>query len=108
MDRTTIPLRQVLENITAAARVRPLVIQSLFMRVRGEPPTPAELAAFCDRLSESTAAGGKLKFVQVYTVARRPAENFVASLTDAEVDAIVELVARRTGLAAKAYYGTST
>ena len=30
--------------------------------------------------------------MQVYTVARRPAESFVAPLTDAEVDAIVELV----------------
>ena len=78
--------------------MRPLVIQSLFMRVAGEPPTPAELDAFCDRLNEITAAGGQLKLVQVYTVARRPAESFVAPLTDAEVDAIVALVERRTGL----------
>ena len=39
IDRTPIPFRQILDNITAAARVRPLVIQSLFMRVR-----PARLA----------------------------------------------------------------
>jgi wyosine [tRNA(Phe)-imidazoG37] synthetase (radical SAM superfamily) len=105
VDRTPIPFQQILDNITAAARVRPLVIQALFMRVAGEAPPPAEQAAFCDRLSEIVAAGGKIKLVQVYTVARRPAESFVAPLADAEVDAIVELVERRTGLAAKAYYG---
>ena len=33
VDRTPIPFRQILDNITAAARVRPLVIQALFMRV---------------------------------------------------------------------------
>ena len=33
IERTPIPFRQILDNITAAARVRPLVIQSLFMRV---------------------------------------------------------------------------
>ena len=44
------------------------------MRVNGEPPIAAELEAFCDRLNEITAAGGQLKLVQVYTVARRPAE----------------------------------
>jgi wyosine [tRNA(Phe)-imidazoG37] synthetase (radical SAM superfamily) len=107
VDRTPIPFRQILENITRAARVRPLVIQSLFMQVNGRPPTPAELDAFCDRLNEIQAAGGKLKLVQVYTVARRPAERFVAPLADKEVDAIVRLVEMRTGLAAKAYYGAS-
>jgi wyosine [tRNA(Phe)-imidazoG37] synthetase (radical SAM superfamily) len=107
VDRTPIPFRQILDNITAAAKIRPLVIQALFMRVSGEPPGPAELEAFCDRLNEITAAGGKLKLVQIYTVARRPAESYVAPLTDAEVDQIVGLVEQRTGLAPKAFYGAS-
>jgi wyosine [tRNA(Phe)-imidazoG37] synthetase (radical SAM superfamily) len=106
VDRTPIPFRQILDNVAAAARVRPLVIQSLFMRVAGEPPSAAELSAFCDRLNEIAAAGGQLKLVQVYTVARRPAEDFVASLSDAEVDAIVALVGARTGLPAAAFYGS--
>jgi wyosine [tRNA(Phe)-imidazoG37] synthetase (radical SAM superfamily) len=106
VERTTIPFRQVLDNITEAARVRPLVIQSLFMRVAGEPPSPAELEAFCDRLNEITAAGGQLKLVQIYTVARPPAESFVAPLTNAEVDAVVDLVRTRTHLEAAAFYGT--
>jgi wyosine [tRNA(Phe)-imidazoG37] synthetase (radical SAM superfamily) len=107
IERTPIPFRQILDNITAAARVRPLVIQSLFMRVAGEPPTPAELEAFCDRLNEITAAGGQLKLVQVYTVARRPAESYVTPLEDVEVDTIVELVRDRTGLIAVGYYGSA-
>jgi wyosine [tRNA(Phe)-imidazoG37] synthetase (radical SAM superfamily) len=107
IERTPIPFRQILDNITAAARVRPLVIQSLFMRVNGEPPTQTELEAFCDRLNEITAAGGQLMLVQIYTVARRPAESYVGPLTDAEVDAIVELVQTRTNLLAVPYYGTS-
>lgn len=107
IDRTPIPFRQILDNIAAAARVRPLVIQSLFMRVAGEGPSAAELAAFCDRLNEITAAGGALKLVQVYTIARRPTESYVAPLADAEVDAIVELVRERTGLAAAGFYGSS-
>lgn len=107
VDRTPIAFQQILDNIAAAARVRPLVIQSLFMRVAGEPPTAAELDAFCDRLNEITVAGGQLSLVQIYTVARRPAESYVAPLTDGEVDAIVALVERRTGLRAAAFYGTS-
>lgn len=107
IERTPIPFRQVLDNITTAARVRPLVIQSLFMRVSGEPPSLAELDAFCNRLNEITTAGGRLKLVQIYTIARRPAESYVTPLADAEVDAIVELVRTRTGLEAAAYYGSA-
>ena len=107
IERTPIPFRQILDNITAAARVRPLVIQSLFMRVKGEPPSSAELEAFCDRLNEITAAGGQLKLVQIYTIARRPAESYVAPLADAEVDNIVDLVKNRTSVKALAFYGSA-
>jgi hypothetical protein len=107
IERTPIPFRQILENITAAARVRPLVIQALFMRVAGEPPSQAELEAFCNRINEITAAGGQLKHVQVYTIARRPAESYVTPLSDAAVDAIVALVKSRTNLPAIGYYGSA-
>ncbi len=105
VERTTIPFRRILDNITAAARIRPLVIQALFMRIHGEPPRTAELEAFVDRLNEITAAAGRLKLVQIYTVARQPAESFVAPLADAEVDGIVELVRRRTGLETAGFHG---
>jgi wyosine [tRNA(Phe)-imidazoG37] synthetase (radical SAM superfamily) len=108
VDRTTIPFRQVLDNIAAAARVRPIVIQSLFMRVNGERPSHDEQLAFCDRLNEIITAGGQIRLVQVYTVARRPAESFVMPLADAEVDALVALVRERTGLASEPFYGGTT
>jgi wyosine [tRNA(Phe)-imidazoG37] synthetase (radical SAM superfamily) len=107
IERTPIPFRQILDNIIAAAKVRPPVIQSLFMRVNGEPPTPAELEAFCDRLNDITAAGGQLKLVQIYTIARRPAESYVAPLANDELDAIVNLVRKRTALDTIAYYGST-
>jgi wyosine [tRNA(Phe)-imidazoG37] synthetase (radical SAM superfamily) len=105
VDRTTIPLARILSNVTEAAQVRPLVIQALFLRLHDQPPPPEELEAFGDRLREIQQAGGSIKLVQVYTVARVPAETYVSPLTHAEVDQIVELVKRRTGLAAEPFYG---
>jgi wyosine [tRNA(Phe)-imidazoG37] synthetase (radical SAM superfamily) len=107
VDRTPIPFRQILDNITDAARVRPIVIQALFMRVHGEPPPAEELRAFCDRLSEIVAAGGQIKLVQVYTIARRTTEAYVSPLANDEVDSISAMVRERTGLEAAAYYGVS-
>lgn len=105
IERTTVPFVRVLENITEAARVRPLVIQAMFLRMQNQPPPPEELNAFCDRLQEILTAGGCIKLVQVYTVARVPAESWVTPLGRGEVDAIVELVRQRTGLTAEPYYG---
>ncbi|QDU38163.1 Radical SAM superfamily protein [Maioricimonas rarisocia] len=107
VDRTRIPFQQILDNITAAAQKRPLVIQSLFMRVNGEPPSQEEFDAFLDRLSEIQTAGGQLRLVQVYTVARTPAESFVQPLTNSEVDAMAAAVTERTGIPAERYYGAS-
>ena len=103
--RAPIPWRRILENITNAARIRPLVIQSLFMRAGGVPPSADELEAYCRRLQEIVAAGGRLALVQIYTVARPPAENNVSPLTAAEVEAIGRLVCRRTGLPTAVFPG---
>lgn len=105
IDRTTIPFEQVLTNIAWAASRWPLVIQSLFMRVAGEPPTSVERTAYIDRLRELSSAGRTIQLVQIYTVARRPAESFVTPLTDAEVDDLAAQVGRETGLKTAAYYG---
>jgi wyosine [tRNA(Phe)-imidazoG37] synthetase (radical SAM superfamily) len=106
IDRTKIPFQRILDNIAAAARVRPIVIQSLFMKVAGEAPSQAEQLAFCDRLNEVTASGGQIKLVQIYTVARRPTESYVTPLSDEQVDALAELVRQRTGLTTESYYGS--
>jgi wyosine [tRNA(Phe)-imidazoG37] synthetase (radical SAM superfamily) len=106
VERTKIPFRQVLDNITAAARKRPLVIQSLFMRIRGHAPPATEITAFCDRLNEIVSAGGVIKSVQVYTVARQPAESFVEPLENAELDAIAQTVGNRTSIPAPVFYGS--
>jgi wyosine [tRNA(Phe)-imidazoG37] synthetase (radical SAM superfamily) len=107
IERTTIPFQRILDNLKDAARARSVVIQSLFMRVEGVPPPREEISAFCDRLAEIVAAGGSIDRVQVYTVARRPAESFVAPLEAAEVDAIAAEVSNRTGLRVEVYYGSA-
>jgi wyosine [tRNA(Phe)-imidazoG37] synthetase (radical SAM superfamily) len=113
VNRTTVPFRRILKNITQCAQERPVVIQSLFLKVHAKGPTPEEVAAYCDRLREIVAAGGRVKLVQVSTLARQamtmvdriPAWQFVAALSDAEVDAIAAVVRARTGLTVAGYHG---
>ena len=94
VDRTTIPYAKVLKNVLEAARVRPIVLQSLFMKIRGQGPPAAEIASYCDRVREILEGGGRLKGIQVYTVARPPAESYVTPLEDDEVDALAAEIRR--------------
>jgi hypothetical protein len=94
VDLTTIPFQQVLNNIVDVARSHPVVIQSLFMRIRGIGPDKNEITAYCSRLREIVTRGGKINLVQVCTVARHPAQPYVSPLSNGEVDGITEAVRR--------------
>lgn len=105
VNRAPFRFETILENITQAACQRPLVIQSLFMRLHDQPPPRAEWQAYCDCLNRIIAAGGRLKLIQVYTIARTPAESYVTPLSDEQVDAMVAFIRDATGLNVVGYYG---
>ena len=104
VERTSIPLSRVLDNILHAGRIRPIVIQSLFMKIHGQSPSPLEIDAYINRLSDLNHAGCQIKGVQIYTVARQVAEAYVTPIGDDEVDAIVQRV-KHIGLHAEGFYG---
>lgn len=105
IERTRVSFNRIVQNLIDAAQRRPLVIQSLFMRVHDAPPPPEEIAAYCDILRKVRAAEGGLKFVQLYTVARKPAETYVTPLSDEEMDALGQTVRKQTGVPVEVYYG---
>ncbi|MGE5301857.1 MAG: radical SAM protein [Alphaproteobacteria bacterium] len=103
VDVTTIPFKRILDNLLEASRRRPIVIQSLFMRIHGSPPEAAEIEAYCSRLRNIVCGGGKIKLVQIHTIARPPARAYVTALSDREVDVIADRV-RQIPLPVATYY----
>lgn len=104
VDRACIPLTRVLKNILSAGRRRPIIIQSLFMKINGQPPDEAEIDAYIQQLTELTRQGCQIKLVQVYTTARTAAEASVTPLDDAAIDAIGHRI-RQIGLNVETCYG---
>jgi pyruvate-formate lyase-activating enzyme len=88
VNGTRVPFARVLDNIGEEARKRPLVIQSLFLRLAGEAPPPGEIDAWVSRLADLVAGGGRLREVQVTTIARRPADPAAEALSPAELEEI--------------------
>lgn len=70
INRPTVPLEQVFENILAVAQQRPVIIQSLFPRFHNEEPPEEEIEEFVARLRELKEAGAKICMVQIYSAMR--------------------------------------
>jgi len=108
INRTFIPLEKVLGNILQTARVRPVVVQSLWMRIDSAPPPASEVRAFSDRLNDLSNSGAQLKTVHLHTIARRPAEDYVSPLTDDELDNIAGIVRSNVSVPVEVFYETGS
>ncbi len=106
VDRTRFPLEKVLGNILRCGQRRPIVIQSLFMAVGGQPVPDQEYEAYLDRVEALVTSGCRIKLVQLYTTARQTAEPFVSALTPEHLDRLVaRFRARLPAIPAQVYYG---
>ncbi len=98
VNRSKVSLGRILGNILGAARVRPLVIQSLWFRIHGAAPPAGEIEAYCSRLNSLVSAGAQINAVQLYTIARDPAETCASPLSNAELDRIAAIVKARVAV----------
>jgi wyosine [tRNA(Phe)-imidazoG37] synthetase (radical SAM superfamily) len=104
VNRSRESLGRILANILNAARVRPLIIQSLWFRIDSNTPPAEEIEAYCGRLNNLISNGGKIQVVQLYTIARDPAETGVSPLSDDELDKIASAVKIHVPLALEVFY----
>jgi wyosine [tRNA(Phe)-imidazoG37] synthetase (radical SAM superfamily) len=107
VNRPNVPLATVLQNILETARVRPIVIQSLWMNVRDESPPPEEVDAFARRLRGIVEQGGRIKLVQVYTIARETTEPWVTPLRVDQLEAIADRIRRIVDVPLAVFGGTA-
>jgi len=98
VNRTAIRFDRILKNLLETARVRPIVIQSLFLKVHGEAMPACELDAYADRLNELVQGGAKIREVHAYTVARPTPEVFATRLSKDELEYLAGTIRKRTGL----------
>ncbi|MCL2647367.1 MAG: hypothetical protein FWD61_10255 [Phycisphaerales bacterium] len=92
INRSAVSFKRIMGNILWYSQMRPIVIQSLFMNVFGRPPGPEEIDAYITRLVNLLAAKGKIKLVQLYTVARRTNEAYVTPLSEPDLQSIAARV----------------
>jgi wyosine [tRNA(Phe)-imidazoG37] synthetase (radical SAM superfamily) len=103
VNRSHIRFSRILDNILMTARARPIVIQTLFLKIHEAMMTRAELDAYCGRLRGIVERGGVIREVQAYTVARPTPEAFATRLESAELEDVARIVREQTGLTVLTY-----
>jgi wyosine [tRNA(Phe)-imidazoG37] synthetase (radical SAM superfamily) len=98
VNRSNVKFDRILSNLLETARARPIIIQSLFLKVHGQAMPAAELDAYCGRLNDLTESGGQISEVHLYTVARPTPEAFATKLELAELEYMAAAVREQTGL----------
>jgi wyosine [tRNA(Phe)-imidazoG37] synthetase (radical SAM superfamily) len=98
VNRTTIRFDRILANLIETAKARPIVIQSLFLKVHGQIMPEDELTVYGERLKAIAAGGGQIKEVHAYTIARPTPEAYATKLTAGELEGIADRIRRQTGL----------
>ncbi len=101
VNRPDCPLEKILANILRLARLRPVVIQSLFPSVNGEGPSALEIEAYVQRLCELKAAGAQIQLVQIYSATRPAAHAECGHLPLPALSAIARRVREAGGLKAE-------
>jgi wyosine [tRNA(Phe)-imidazoG37] synthetase (radical SAM superfamily) len=102
INRSSLPLSRVLQNIADTGRRQPIVIQSMFVSWRGESTSESELDEYLDRLQGLSTKGCRIKLVQVYTLARPTRLAGVSAVPAAVLHRIADRV-RALGIAASVY-----
>ncbi len=104
--RTQVPFRRILKNLALTAAERPLTLQSLFFAWEGQGPPDAEIDAWVDRIVEIEARGTVAE-VQVYTVARTPAEPACTALAAGDLERIAARLRARSRAPVRVHGGSA-
>lgn len=103
VNGATLPLEKILGNILLVGKRRPIVIQSLFPAINGEPPSDFEIEQYALRLKELTERGAHISSVQIYSATRPMARAGCTHLPLKSLSRIAQVVRNIAGLRADVF-----
>jgi wyosine [tRNA(Phe)-imidazoG37] synthetase (radical SAM superfamily) len=103
VNKAQLPLEKVLANILATARRRPIIIQSLFPSLNGQPAPEEEIERYVQRLKELKEAGAQISLVQIYSATRPTPHSECGHLPLKTLSSIAQRVRQTAGLPAEVF-----
>lgn len=87
-----IHLDTIENNLKLLGSRHPFTVQSFFCRLNGEAPPSEEIDAYLERLRRVKDSGARIEQVQVYSLARPPAEALCQPLETSHLQAIADRI----------------
>ena len=103
INKCTVPVSSVVENIIALGKWRPVIIQSLFCSFDEVEPSDDEIDAYIERLVEIKERGANIAQVQVYSIVRKPANPGCARLKLKQLSSIAQRIRAATEFCVEIY-----
>jgi wyosine [tRNA(Phe)-imidazoG37] synthetase (radical SAM superfamily) len=98
VNRPSVPLAKILDNIRQVGRERPVVIQSLFAQCSEQQPDDEEIGRYIERLQKLQADGAQISLVQIYSAMRPTMDPTCRHLPLRTLSSIAQRVRAGTGL----------
>ena len=95
INRSHVPYATVVDHIVACGRARPIVIQTMLAQLDDQPMADGWFDRYVDRLADLLARGCRIARVQLYTIARPPAEPGARALPAAMLNRLGPRLHRR-------------
>ncbi|MDR2168843.1 MAG: radical SAM protein [Planctomycetaceae bacterium] len=102
--RSNIRYEKILSNLTELTKNFPIVIQSCFLSIHGQPPDDAEIIQYSRRLVSLQT--DNIIRIQIYTAARNTPEKWVLPLDNNQLDRIAQIVRKQTNLQVDTFYSS--
>lgn len=104
INRSPVLYSTIISNIKEAAIRWPIVLQTILLKKGGISPSLDEIRIWCDHVNDFIRQGGQILRLQIYTVARTPAEDYVSSLDDEEMDRFARIIGAEVPLPLETFY----
>jgi wyosine [tRNA(Phe)-imidazoG37] synthetase (radical SAM superfamily) len=103
VNRPGISIEIILRGIRDLARLRPVVIQSLFPLIDGREPSVEEIRAYAENLRHLKGEGARISLVQIYSAHRPAARAACGHLPLRSLSRIAQTVREIAGLRAEVF-----
>lgn len=103
VNRSRVDFEEILAGITACSQKHPIILQTLFMQLDGEPFPEEELQAYIRRIETILASGGGIRQIQLHTICRPPACAFCTPLPKAILEDYARKITEVTGVRVDVY-----
>jgi len=104
INRTRIPRNRLMDNIVHIGKQYPIVFQSCFFSWNSERYDNQKYGAYVEQVKRILKKGVKIKYIQAYTLARKPADERAKPWSDKDMDRLSRYLRENLPVDVKTYY----